>query len=286
MAEKKRGFNLRSFITFSLVISTIIMSWSGIILYIAPPGRIANWGTWKLMLFTKSEWQALHTIFSYLFFILFVVHLFFVNWRTFLTYFRSKIRTGLNRKWELAAAVIISGIVFTGTLRNWTPFGPVMFFGEKVKEGWAEKFETPPAIHMENYSLNQLSVLFDSTDITDLKNTLEANGIRFRDSDTTLKLIAERNAKTPASIYEIFRSRYGMKNDSKKSESASGQGQGQGYGKYTLKDVSENSGIDLEVLIRTLKEKGLDADGQSSLRSVADQLGVTPREAFTMLTSK
>jgi hypothetical protein len=67
MADEKRKFNLRSFTSFTLVISTLIMSWSGFILYIAPPGRIANWGTWKLMLFTKSEWQALHTIFSYLF---------------------------------------------------------------------------------------------------------------------------------------------------------------------------------------------------------------------------
>jgi hypothetical protein len=67
--KKVPGFNLRSFTSFSLVISTIIMSWSGFILYVAPPGRIANWGTWKLMLFTKTEWQALHTIFSYLFFI-------------------------------------------------------------------------------------------------------------------------------------------------------------------------------------------------------------------------
>ena len=107
MAKVKKGFSLRSFTSFSLVISTIIMSWSGFILYIAPPGRIANWGTWKLMLFTKTEWQALHTIFSYLFFIFFIIHLFFVNWKTFIQYFKSKIRAGLNKKWELAAAVIL-----------------------------------------------------------------------------------------------------------------------------------------------------------------------------------
>ena len=105
--KKKERFNLRSFTSFCLVISTIIMSWSGFILYVAPPGRIANWGDWKLMLFTKAEWQALHTIFSYMFFILFVIHLFFVNWKTFLTYFKSKIRAGLNKKWELVAAVIV-----------------------------------------------------------------------------------------------------------------------------------------------------------------------------------
>src|SRR5512138_1216699 len=104
----KLKFNLRSFTSFSLVISTIIMSWSGFILYVAPPNRIANWGTWKLMLFTKPEWLSLHTIFSYLFFILVIVHLFFVNWKTFLAYFRSKIKAGLNRKWELLTAMALT----------------------------------------------------------------------------------------------------------------------------------------------------------------------------------
>lgn len=282
MTKQRRGFNLRSFITFSLVISTIIMSWSGFILYIAPPGRIANWGTWKLMLFTKSEWQALHTIFSYLFFILVVVHLFFVNWRTFLTYFKSRIKSGLNRKWELATAVIVSGMVFTGTLRNWTPFGPVMIFGDKVKEGWADKFETPPAIHMENYSLRQLSIQFDSTDISDLKRTLEEKGIRFRETDTTLKQIAERNATTPASIYQILTSRYGSKNDHIKSES----GTGQGYGRYTLETIAKNSGKDVLDLVAILKEKGIEAKPETSLKVIASQLQKSPGEVFRMLTTE
>jgi hypothetical protein len=77
--KKESKFNLKSFTSFTLVISTIIMSWSVFILYLAPPGRITNWGTWKLKLFTKAEWQALHTIFSHLFFILVIIHLFFVN---------------------------------------------------------------------------------------------------------------------------------------------------------------------------------------------------------------
>ena len=138
------------------------MSFSGFILYVAPPGRIANWGTWKLMLFTKAEWQALHTIFSYLFFILVIVHLFFVNWRAFLTYFRSKMKAGFNRKWEFASAMAISGVIFAGTLKSWTPLGTIMTFGEKMKGNWETKLETPPVIHMEIYTLEKLAAEFDS----------------------------------------------------------------------------------------------------------------------------
>jgi hypothetical protein len=282
MAKEKKKFNLRSFTTFSLVISTIIMSWSGFILYVAPPGRIANWGTWKLMLFTKTEWQALHTIFSYLFFILFIIHLFFVNWRTFLTYFRSKIKAGLNRKWELLFAVAMSGLIFVGTLRNWTPFGPVMTFGENVKEGWADKFETPPVLHMETYTLEQLSGVFDSIPAEKLAATLAGKDIKIRVNDTTLRQIAETNHRTPSDLYNILAAEFN-KPETGPRQGSEGQ---QGFGKYTVQTVSEKTGKDVSELISLLREKGIEATPETSLRLIADELGITPREAYTLLGGK
>lgn len=281
MAKEKGKFNLRSFTSFSLVISTIIMSWSGFILYVAPPGRIANWGTWKLMLFTKTEWQALHTIFSYLFFILVIIHLFFVNWKTFLTYFKSKVKAGLNRKWELGAATLVSAVIFIGTLRSWTPFGPVMTFGEEVKEGWSNKFESPPVLHMETYTLEQLSPLFDTIAVEDIKLTLTESKLVIGEGDTTLRQIAEQNHKTPSEIYNILAAKYN------KPVTGAKQGESQqGFGKYTLQMVAEQSGKRLEDLVSILKEKGIEANGETTLRAIADKLGITPRDVNAFLTGE
>ena len=278
--KNKKKFNLRSFTSFSLVFSTIIMSWSGFILYVAPPGRIANWGTWELMLFTKAEWQALHTIFSYLFFILFIIHLFFINWKAFLTYIKSKVKAGLNRKWELGTAVVLSTVIFIGTLLSWTPFGPVMAFGEKVKQSWDSKLESPPAIHMEIFNLEQLSLVFDSVPPAELLKTLMDNNIEINPSDTTLKMIAEGNNTTPASLYNILASKY---KQSTGPAMGRGGGSGQGFGKYTLKMAAENSGQDLNDLILLLRQKGIEADGETSLRTIADKMGITPMEVNEML---
>ncbi len=280
MANEKWKFNLRSFTGFTLVISTLIMSWSGFILYIAPPGRIANWGTWKLMLFTKSEWQALHTIFSYLFFVLVIVHLFFVNWKAFLTYFKSKVRAGVNRKWELGTALVLSSLFFIGTLRHWTPFEPVMTFGEKVKEGWKGDFQTPPVLHMEIYTVAQLSPLIDSIAPSELLKTLSENGIKVTLETETLKEIANNNNTTPSAIYTILTSKY------KKHAGPVAGEVPQGIGKYTINTTATNSGIEVTVLLQKLKEKGIEAVGETSLRTIADKLGVTPRDVYTMLTSK
>jgi hypothetical protein len=276
----KIKFNLRSFTSFSLVISTIIMSWSGFILYVAPPGRIANWGTWKLMLFTKSEWQSLHTIFSYLFFILVIVHLFFVNWKTFLTYFRSKIKAGLNRKWELLSALAVTIFIFAGTLGNWTPFGPVMTFGEKVKGSWEGNFSSPPILHMELYTLEKLAIEFDTIQTENLIKTLTDGDIKVSGTDLTLKDIANRNNTTPAAIYAILAAKY------KKPKGLTESEVPQGIGKYTVKSTAERSGKNIEILKQILKSKGIEANGETSLRSIADKLGVTPREVYNMLIEK
>jgi hypothetical protein len=278
--KEKQKFNLRSFTSFSLVISTLIMSWSGFILYVAPPGRIANWGTWKLMLFTKSEWQALHTIFSYLFFILVIIHLFFVNWKTFLTYIKSKLKSGLNKKWELAGAFIVSAAIFVGTLNSWTPFGPVMTFGEKVKGSWEGNFAAPPVMHMEIYTLDKLSAEFDSIAPAELLKTLNDNNIKVSATGMTLKEIANENKTTPSAIYEILSSKF------KKTSKPNTGEVPQGLGKFTVKSTAQSSGKDMETLIRILKSRGIDANGETSLRSIAEKLGMTPRDVYLILTEK
>ena len=278
--KKESKFNLRSFTSFTLAISTIIMSWSGFILYVAPPGRIANWGTWKLMLFTKTEWQALHTIFSYLFFILVIIHLFFVNWKTFITYFKSKLKSGLNKKWELISALFISILFFIGTLQSWTPFSPVMKFGEKLKESWEGDFATPPVLHMEIYTLEKLAFDLDSIAPAELVETLNENSIKVTGTDQTLKDIANENKMTPSAVYEILSSKY-----KKHSGPAIGEVP-QGIGKLTVGSTAKSSGKDLPSLIKILKDRGIEADETTSLRTIADKLGLTPRDVYNFLIEK
>ncbi len=273
-------FNIRSFTSFALVISTLIMSWSGFILYVAPPGRIANWGTWKLMLFTKTEWQALHTIFSYLFFILVIIHLFFVNWKTFLTYFKSKLKAGLNKKWELSAAIIVTVFIFIGTLQSWPPFSPVMKFGETLRESWEGDFTSPPVLHMEIYTIEKLAFDLDSTAPEEVVKTLNENNIKVTGIKQTLKEIAADNKTTPSAIYNILAAKY-----KKQSVPATGEIP-QGIGKYTVGSAAKNAGKELSVMIQILKEKGIEADAETTLRTIADKLGVTPRDVYTMLTAK
>ena len=73
-------WHTRSFISFLLTWSFAILIVSGIVLYIAPHGRVAHWVNWRLLGLTKDNWAAIHTIIGYLFMIVAVVHFVF-NYR-------------------------------------------------------------------------------------------------------------------------------------------------------------------------------------------------------------
>ena len=274
--KKKETFKLRSFTSFSLVFSTIIMSFSGFILYVAPPGRIANWGDWKLLLFTKAEWQALHTIFSYMFFILFIIHLFFVNWRAFLTYFRSKVRAGLNRKWELLTATVITALFFVGTLESWTPFGPVMSFGEQVKESWEDTYASPPVAHMESFSLGRLMRSFPEAAPEEIMAALSDSGVIVKDTSMTISNIADSNGVTPEMIYEIISNAF---SDSQVFDTSLAPS---GVGRMTLEAVAGYLDMEVTGLISITAAKGVEASPSTTMKTIADEMGISPHDLYAL----
>lgn len=280
MSNKKSGFNLRSFTSFSLVFSILVLSFSGFILYIAPPGRIANWSNWELFLFTKAEWQALHTIFAFWFFILFVIHLFYINWKTFLNYIRSKLKAGLNRKWELTAAAIILVIFFAGTLYSWVPFGTVMAFGEKLKESWDKSYQSPPVAHMEEYTLTKLTSDFPGVTVEEMIKALNDSSIKVSGPELTLKVIAAENKITPSGIYDILTARF------KEKQVVDASAVPSGVGKMTVKMVAERLGKKPEGLIKILKDNGLDAGEETTMKTLADLMSVSPHDLYSMLAGK
>ena len=154
MAEKnsKKKFSWRGWTTFFVTISFIVDTLSGIILYIAPPGRIANWTNWKVWGMSKGEWEAIHTIFGYVLLIIVALHLYY-NWKMFWNFIWSKIRKALNLRWELLTSSIVCLLIFLGTLWNIPPFSSTMELGEYFKDSWEEAKADVPLAHTESSNI-------------------------------------------------------------------------------------------------------------------------------------
>lgn len=107
-----RPFHKRGWVVFMVGLSAVVLLVSGIVLFIAPSGRIANTTQWALLWLDKDGWVNLHNVFAILFVAGLVWHLVF-NWKPLSNYVVSRATHHLNLKREMlvALAVILALVV-------------------------------------------------------------------------------------------------------------------------------------------------------------------------------
>jgi predicted DNA-binding protein YlxM (UPF0122 family) len=152
-----------------------------------------------------------------------------------------------------------------------------MAFGEKVKESWDADFQAPPLVHMEIYTLEQISPVLDSIPPGRLMKVLQENNLDVNSTDKSLKDIAADNNTTPSAIYNILLTLQTNKQTGNRSEIP------QGAGRFTVAAAAKSSGKNVEDLLKLLKEKGIEANEETTMKTIADKLGVSPREVYEML---
>jgi len=62
-----RLFKPRPFVAFVVTFAFLITTITGIVLYIVPQGRIANWVDWHLLWLGKDQWADLHILLGLVF---------------------------------------------------------------------------------------------------------------------------------------------------------------------------------------------------------------------------
>ncbi|MCD4770419.1 MAG: DUF4405 domain-containing protein [Bacteroidales bacterium] len=204
MHNKKNTFHWRSYISFALAITFLMISISGIILYIAPPGRIARWISWIMLGMSRAQWESQHTLFSCLFIILAVVHLFFMNWQLFFSYLGKKIGNGKSYSKEVITASATIFIIFVITLFEVTPAVNVMNLGGLFSDSWAKKISQPPVPHTEEMTLNDIAASLIDTTSEILIEKIRSEGYEVTDGNQTLNDIADRNGVSPSTVFDAI----------------------------------------------------------------------------------
>jgi hypothetical protein len=197
----KRKFYWRSYVSISLLLSFIVIAVSGVVLYLAPPGRIARWISWIMLGFSRRQWEDLHTLFSYLFILLGIFHLFLFNWKLFFSYLRSKLTRKINRGRELVFAVATFVIIFVFTLAQWPPIYSVMDLGDTLSSGWAEKRGSPPVPHAEEMTIDEISSELMKTDPAVVLRKIAELGYSVDGGDQTLEAVAIQNGIAPSVLF-------------------------------------------------------------------------------------
>ncbi|MBK5106401.1 MAG: DUF4405 domain-containing protein [Burkholderiales bacterium] len=96
---RKSKFRPRGLVAFIVFGGFAVMTVTGLVLFVTPPGRVAYWTNWALLGPEKSDWAAVHIVFSLLFVLAGLIHLFF-NWKPFKHYLLDKFASHLKLRAE------------------------------------------------------------------------------------------------------------------------------------------------------------------------------------------
>ncbi len=119
-ATVARPFHKRGWVVFVIALSAAVLLISGIVLFIAPSGRIANATQWALIWLDKDAWVNLHNLFAVLFIAGLICHLIF-NWKPLRNYVVSRATHHLNLKREMLAAAVVLLVLVALVAQNLPP---------------------------------------------------------------------------------------------------------------------------------------------------------------------
>jgi len=223
---------------------------------------------------TKRGWQNQHIIFGFSFLILSLFHLFFINWKAFLSYLKSKGSEGLKSPGELLTIIILSSFFAIGTSFDIEPFSAVIKFGDAISNSWEQQEKQAPVPHAELMTLQQLAEQPGlGGDPEALIKKLEKAGLKGVSGTKTLAEIATFNGKTAEQVYEVIAPEKTERNKI----------QGQGFGKKTLQEIADEAGVSATSLQLALRQKGIDAKTDSPLKSIAENNKIEMNELRKIL---
>lgn len=298
----------RAMTSVLIAASFLLLLVSGAVLFVSPPGRVANWSDWRMIGLTKHEWSSVHTWFAAVFVLTAVFHLIF-NIRPLLNYFRDRLtrRPGLRWEWVVALALCVG--VFAGTQTRVPPFSTLLNFGERVKRSWEEAQAAAPIPHAELLSLEELASQAKVPYETAVER-LETRGFKGIRPEAIVQDLAQTNQVSAQRLYEIVQGQRGGGSGAgghgfgKASESGAqagkggghgpgggrggyggGGGPGGGAGRQTLAQYCASRDIPLTNATARLQAKGIKCAADRTLREIAQDNGYDrPYELIDILT--
>ena len=270
----QKGFRFRSFVSLLTGFSFLMVVISGIVLYISPPGRIANWTTWTFWKLSKHQWGALHICFSAACIIASGLHI-WLNRKPLLSYFAGKIQSAGKLRIEWVVVLIICAVIFGGSLKPFAPFSFLLDLNEHVKYSWAVPNEQPPIPHAELLTVEELAKEAGVKIETVLQN-LKSKDIEVAASDIFGE-IAERANLSPNELYEMVLGKSRISFPSEKHEG------GGGFGQKTLRQVCREMNLSPQNAVDILKTAGITASADETIRTIADRNNAHPSEIRQLL---
>ncbi len=308
----------KGFASLLTTFSFIVMSLSGILLFIVPQGRIAEWTDWRMLGLTKSQWGDIHITTSLMFLISGAYHI-WCNWRTLVNYFVARRGTGLMMKRELAIAGVVTLFFVVGAMYQVPPLSYVLTLNNAIKQAWiVDKDHEPPMGHAELLTMASFARK-QQMDPSRVAGVLNGNGITFRDNES-LAVIARNHSTSPVKLYQLIKPLEGSAPGAVTAAAAPGdmatagplaaaafpappnapvaetarrpvyteelvdeKFEGRGMGRKSLAMIADENGLDLAKAKSKLAARNLSMKDDETLKDAASNAGTAPMEIMKII---
>ena len=279
MANSK--IHKRGLTSFFTLFGFLIMSVTGLVLYVVPAGRVAYWTTWEMIGLSKTDWGNIHILSSLLFIVAGGFHTYF-NWKPLMNYFKSKARKGIKLGRELAISLVLLVWVIVSSIWPFPPLSYLLDFNEWIKETWIVQDEyEPPFGHAELMSLNVFAEKM-GINLEKAIQELKANGIVFDSAEETLEEIGKNNNISPMNIYLLIKkyepAPQPEKLEAYTPESVAVEFSGTGFGNKTIRSICAQVGLDTTVAVARLTSAGVSANLNQTMKAAAEAAHSEPIE--------
>jgi hypothetical protein len=273
-------FRFKIFTSFILFVTFLITTISGAILFIAPPGRVANWTSWNVLGFSKHEWSAFHVVFVAVFLTAGILHLFYFNWKPFWSYIKKKTQSGLNYKKEFWLAIALSVILLIGTAAKIPPIISLSELSEYISDSWQITDSRPPVAHAELLTLSEFARTINQP-LDKVVSVLQDKGYIPTSNDQTIGALADKYGTSPSVIYALVKAKT---TNNSGEELSPLKGTGSGYGRMEFKTLVKELGLSLEDAKQRLKMAGITkVKDNQTLREIGMENNMLPRDVLKVL---
>jgi hypothetical protein len=285
-----KGWQGRVFTSLLSLVSFLVLSITGIILYLTPQGRVAYWVDWHLLGLDKTQWGNIHVLGALLFIISGIFHIYY-NWKPLVNYLSSKAAAGFKYKKELG----ISGVIFLWMLvsgiSSLPPLSYVLDWSEQIKDAWivSEDYE-PPFGHAEQVSLQNF-IKKQNIPAEKALDALNRAGIKAEDLTKSVGAIAAENGVSPMKFYMTIKALEPKMETPKQGalwtpELVEKTFAGKGLGKKTLDQIAQQLKLDLAKVQTKLSAAGIKMESKDKFKDIATKNKITPLDLMKKILLK
>lgn len=266
----------RKTVSLTGFISFVVLLITSVVLYFEPHGRVAYWGDWHFLGFTKTNWDDIHITVGTLFLVAILLHI-WLNWKPITAYMKNKARDLVIFTPAMIISLIITLYFTIGAVAGLPVAQQVLDFSAYLKDAQTERYGNPPYGHAEQSKLQKFCTMLEF-DIDEALAALKAAGITEATPDSVIADLAKDHDTSPQGIYEIIRSALASDPFAAMPPSAP-----EGTGKMTISELGRAFGLPQDQLLEKLTQAGLKAAPDMTLKQVSSSAGLAPPEVYQLL---